>query len=375
MKTIYLFFLLFTLALLDACNKTQLNEQNNIPLGIPSDSIQEIGLIFDTIEQVPVLVVGSPGKNFIISFINNLGDDAKNLVPVQDALPIIIGDASGNRWDLSGKAVAGPLQGTKLKPTRSFIGYWFSWGTFFPGAEIYKTIPEQDQAGRPYLSGPWLIPENEVLSGGPGKDGIPALKNPKMTDIPRADYLSPEDLVLGLVANGEARAYPHRILDWHEIINDDIQGQKVAITYCPLTGTGIGWPEDSIASDATYGVSGKLYNSNLIPYDRETDSYWSQIRLDCVHGERKGEKLETIQLIETTWKTWSDMYPKTKVVSSNTGYNRNYEVYPYGDYKSSSGVYFPVSIMDSRLHPKERVHGIVINDHAKVYQFKHFDSN
>lgn len=362
-----------TCILFTECTKTQFPEKNNIPLGFPLPTSPEIGLIMDTVEQVPVLVIGSPGMNFIVSFLNDLGAGAKTLEPVQNALPVILQDSSGNRWDISGQVVEGPLEGTQLTPTQSFIGYWFSWGAFFPGADIYNKPHEPGQSVRPYLTGNWLIPESEVKNGGPGKDGIPALVNPEMLDFSNTTYLDEEDLVLGLILNGEARAYPHKILDWHEIINDGLQGNSLVITYCPLTGTGIGRSQTPSSSDVTFGVSGKLYNSNLIPYDRKTDSYWSQIRLDCIHGERKGEKLETFQLIETTWQTWSAMYPRTKVVSTNTGYSRNYDVYPYGNYKTDPGLYFPVSINDNRLHPKERVHGIIFNDKAKVYRFENFE--
>ncbi|MBN4062142.1 MAG: hypothetical protein COA57_02165 [Flavobacteriales bacterium] len=221
--------------------------------------------------------------------------------------------------------------------------------------------------------GEWLIPKNEVKDGGPGKDGIPALENPAFTDPSGATYLTDNNLVIGFISGSVIKAYPHRILDWHEIINDNVNGKKIAITYCPLTGTGIGWNRVVNGTTTTFGVSGVLYNSNLIPYDRATDSNWSQMRLDCVNGELISEKVETYQVVETTWKTWKEMYPSTKVVSENTGHNRNYGAYPYGDYiTNNSKLLFPVNNEDSRLPNKERAHGILINSKAKVYSIEEF---
>jgi hypothetical protein len=102
----------------------------------------------------------------------------------------------------------------------------------------------------------WLIPKNEVFDGGPGKDGIPALTNPETIIPGNASFLSDGDLVLGFASGGQARAYPHRILDWHEIINDDLNGVSVAVIYCPLTGTGIGWDRNLPSGQkTTFGVS------------------------------------------------------------------------------------------------------------------------
>ena len=222
-------------------------------------------------------------------------------------------------------------------------------------------------------SSDWLIPKNQVLDGGPGKDGIPALENPISTGINEIDYLADNDLVIGFQFEGQVRAYPHKILDWHEIINDDLNGGKVAITYCPLTGTGIAWDRLIRGETTTFGVSGLLYNTNLIPYDRLTDSNWSQIRLDCVNGTLSGKEIKTFHLVETTWKTWKEMFPNSSVVTSNTGYSRNYSQYPYGDYKSNNfKLLFPVTPTDERLPKKERVLGLVQNKKAKVYRFSQF---
>lgn len=221
----------------------------------------------------------------------------------------------------------------------------------------------------------WLISVDQIYDGGPGKDGIPALSQPAMTSAGHASYLSDDDLVLGIVLGEEARAYPHAILDWHEIANDLIDGTPVSITYCPLTGSGIAWDRVVSGKKTTFGVSGLLYNSNLIPYDRETDSHWSQMKLQCVSGPLMGHYAGVHKVLETTWKTWKELFPHTTVVSPNTGHVRPYGTYPYGDYKESDRLLFPVSNDDRRLSRKERVLGVIVAGKAKVYPIAAFSDD
>lgn len=228
------------------------------------------------------------------------------------------------------------------------------------------------ESGGLELKGEWLIPVGQVYDGGPGKDGIPALTNPRFVSPQEASYLTDNDLVIGVRIGTEARAYPHPILDWHEIINDEIGTTAFAITYCPLTGSGIAWDRVLNGTKTTFGVSGLLYNTNLIAYDRATNSNWSQMRLQCVNGPLIRTKPRAYSIIETTWKTWKELHPQTVVVSSNTGYSRPYGVYPYGNYKESPDIIFPISHDDSRLPRKERVHGIIVDGRTKVYRITTF---
>ena len=225
--------------------------------------------------------------------------------------------------------------------------------------------------------GIWTIPGDEVRDGGPGKDGIPAIDNPSFLTIGEVDFLSDEDLLLVSDYGGEIRGYSHIVLDWHEIINDEVNGTAhLAITYCPLTGTGIGWNRQINDSTlTTFGVSGLLYNSNLIPYDRETDSNWSQMQLECVNGELISAKIETYPLLETNWKTFKALFPNGQVNSLSTGHNRTYGISPYGDYNTNDNLLFSVSNLDTRLHPKERVLGVIDSSTARVYRFDDFDGS
>jgi len=223
--------------------------------------------------------------------------------------------------------------------------------------------------------GAWLIPKDEVRDGGPGKDGIPSIDSPNFIAVNQVNFLSNDDLIIGLKIGDEVRGYPHPILDWHEIINDQIGNDAVAVTYCPLTGTAVGWDRVINGKTTTFGVSGLLYNSNLLPYDRETDSNWSQMRLDCVHGELKGTEINTYHLLETDWETWKKKFPDSKVVSTETGFNRNYDNYPYGSYRTDSQLIFGVDNSDDdRLARKERVYGAIIFGRVKTYRFSSFSS-
>jgi len=217
----------------------------------------------------------------------------------------------------------------------------------------------------------WLIPISEVRDGGPGRDGIPSLDNPIFISSTSVSYLDDDDLVIGIVNNGEVKVYPHLILDWHEVVNDEIGGEAFVISYCPLTGTAFGWKNQN----STFGVSGLLYNANLILYDRVTNSNWSQLSLQCVNGELIGSVPETISVIETNWRIMKKLYPNISVLSLNTGFSRSYGVYPYGDYRTNNDSFiFPVNVLNSALPNKERVFVVIDDGISKVFRFSDFNS-
>ena len=218
----------------------------------------------------------------------------------------------------------------------------------------------------------WLIPREEIKDGGPGKDGIPSVDSPQLVTASSISYLADDDLVIGVKIGNVVRAYPHPILDWHEIINDGIGTDKYSIVYCPLTGTGMSWNRKIDGVTTTFGVSGLLYNSNIIPFDRNSDSNWSQMLLKSVNGDKAGKAVQVNKSLETTWKTWQAMYPQTTVVSTNTGFNRNYENYPYGSYKTNNNLLFSITNSDTRLPKKERVAGVISGGNARVYRFGSF---
>jgi hypothetical protein len=223
--------------------------------------------------------------------------------------------------------------------------------------------------------GSWLIPLSEIRDGGPGRDGIPSIDSPKFLELNdfRSSYIRDDDLVVGMVVGDEIRAYPHLILDYHEIVNDELEGIPITLNYCPLTGTAFGWSSESDHSFSTFGVSGLLYNANLILYDRLTGSLWSQLRLQCVNGSQIGDTPTLARIVETTWAMWRTMYPNTKIMSLDTGFARDYGTYPYGPYKTNHSYFvFRATPINTALPNKLRVHAIIENDASKVYRFEGF---
>ncbi|NNE32576.1 MAG: DUF3179 domain-containing protein [Winogradskyella sp.] len=220
----------------------------------------------------------------------------------------------------------------------------------------------------------WLIPVNEVVDGGPGKDGIPSIDNPNFESANSVSFLSNDELVIGVKIGNVIKAYPHYVLDWHEIVNDSFNTTNSTISYCPLTGTAFAWNSMAGNTFSTFGVSGLLYNANLILYDRETDSNWSQILQKCVNGELIGSEPQKISVIETNWETWKNSFPNSQVLTTQTGFSKPYGTYPYGPYKTDHDFFiFNPSILNNALPNKERVYAIFNNDQSKVYRFSQFN--
>lgn len=207
-----------------------------------------------------------------------------------------------------------------------------------------------------------------VVSGGPPKDGIPPIDRPQyITAQAAAEVLRPNDVVFGVDYHGIVKAYPQRILVWHEIVNEVFAGEPVAITYCPLTGSTIGYMGRSAVDSAalTFGTSGRLVNSNLLMYDRQTDGRWPQILGVAIQGPNQGSALDEFPVVWTTWAQWQEQYPETLVLSEQTGHSRPYDLDPYGSYTeaqqgyyASSGVIFPVMAESDFLPPKTVVMGV-----------------
>ncbi|MFU8833156.1 MAG: DUF3179 domain-containing protein, partial [Wenzhouxiangella sp.] len=179
-------------------------------------------------------------------------------------------------------------------------------------------------------------------------------------------WLNDADQVIGVYRNGIARAYPQSILVWHEIVNDQFDDEAIAVTYCPLTGTALGFE----LGDDELGVSGRLINSNLIMYNRQTDTYWPQILAAGIEGPQKGRGLREIRVVWTDWAAWRSRHPETEVLSRRTGFARNYRRDPYGGYGPKSGYYagggtlFPVFERSDRFDEKYEIFGFRTTDQA-----------
>jgi len=214
-----------------------------------------------------------------------------------------------------------------------------------------------------------VIDRADLISGGPPKDGIPSIDNPKFTNIDEAKWLSDDAEVFILIVNDTTRIYPQPILVWHEIVNDNIEGLLVAITYCPLCGSSLAYKRVINGEPVEFGTTGLLYNSNLVMYDRLTDSYWTQIRGEAVIGELSGMKLEKLPLQVMKWKDAKIRFPQAKVLSKQTGFSRNYGTDPYIDYYKREEILFPVKNAQSKydLGTKTIVIGLTINNESRAY--------
>jgi hypothetical protein len=211
------------------------------------------------------------------------------------------------------------------------------------------------------------IPRSQLLPGGPPRDGIPALTDPAFVTASRASFLKDDDRVLGVAYNGAAKAYPLLIMNWHEIVNDHFSGVPVAVTYCPLCYTGMAFKAEFEGRRQTFGVSGLLYNSDVVLYDRQTESLWSQLMERAISGPRRGQRLEPVPVFNTTWGDWRRRHPETVVLSTSTGYKRDYRRDPYVGYAQSADLMFPVEFRSKGHHPKQPVLGVVIDGQAKAY--------
>ena len=209
--------------------------------------------------------------------------------------------------------------------------------------------------------------------GAPGdiKDKIPSIDSPKFVTVAEADdWIEDDELILVFKKDDVTRVYPFQILVWHEIVNDEINGEPILITYCPLCGSGIVYERKIQGEEVEFGTSGKLYNTNLIMYDRRTETYWQQIGGMAILGPLTGLKLKLLDSNVVGWGEFKNLNPDAEVLSQNTGFPRSYGRDPYGNYNTDSGFYFPVDEQDTKsgIHPKNIVFGIEINGVFKAYR-------
>ena len=219
----------------------------------------------------------------------------------------------------------------------------------------------------------------EIVWGGVKKDGIPALVNAEQIPVAEATYLTDRELVFGVSINGDSRAYPLRILDWHEMFNDVVGGVPVSLAYCTLCGSGILFDTrvPGRREPFVFGSSGLLYRSNKLMYDTETESLWNQFTGRPVVGELTGSgiELKILPVVITSWKDWLAAHPDTTVLSLDTGFERDYRPgQPYGTYFASPELMFPAVVRDRRLDPKDRIFVLRDGDNEMAWAISVFGS-
>ena len=245
---------------------------------------------------------------------------------------------------------------------------------FFLALLISQSVCAQEYNGFDLSNS--LIDKKDIVQGGPPRDGIPSISSPNYVGASDADFINDNDIVLGLTIAGNAYAYPRHIMNWHEIVNDEIEDQAFVVTYCPLCGSGLAFSSYVEEQKLSFGVSGLLYNNDLIFYDNQTESLWSQIEKRSIAGKLVGEKLEQLYLEHTTWSVWRDKHPNSKVLSEDQGFKRNYRHDPYTGYDTSSQVFFKtLRQTPNEYHTKEKVLGVEVGELSKAYPFSELRAN
>jgi hypothetical protein len=218
------------------------------------------------------------------------------------------------------------------------------------------------------------VPLEEIVSGGPPRDGIPAIDRPQFVSVDEAnDWLSPREPVVLVTEGDEARAYPLQILIWHEIVNDVVGGLPVAVTYCPLCNTALAFERQLNGKLLDFGTTGRLRHSDLVMYDRQTESWWQQATGEGIVGQLAGRKLEPVSAPLVSWKTFKSSHPNGLVLSRETGHDRPYGENPYSRYDDPNGS--PIADFfrgrrDPRLPAMERVVAVSIGGKDVAYSFR-----
>lgn len=207
-----------------------------------------------------------------------------------------------------------------------------------------------------------------LINGGPSRDGVAPIEDPQFISVEEVgDFLEDASPVFVLEMNGEVKVYPQKILVWHEVVNDAVGGEPVAITYSPLSGSVVGFSRRINEQETTFGTSGYLLNSNLVLYDRATKTLWPQVLGMGIAGDGRGEVLGRVPVFWSTWKDVRDSYPEALILSENTGFTRSYGYDPYGSYLESGTYYdaggplFPVMHEDDRFSAKTVMIGMIFD--------------
>jgi hypothetical protein len=216
-----------------------------------------------------------------------------------------------------------------------------------------------------------VVPLEEFQSGGPPKDGIPAIDAPRYTRASEVDFLEDREPVILITIDGESRAYPLQILTWHEIVNTRLGDTPVAVTFCPLCNTAIAFDRRVDGEVLDFGTTGKLRDSDLVMYDRQTESWWQQFGGEALVGELAGKELRQLPARIVSWREFRSMHPSGLVLNRDTGFVRDYGTNPYAGYDdvASSPIFATRNEDDDRLPPKERVVYVEVGKQAFAVPF------
>ncbi len=258
-----------------------------------------------------------------------------------------------------------------MKTLRPYILAWFFIALIAVSCDSVSTNSEtnNDDSG----GNSWLIPENQIFVGA-GRDAIPSIDDPSFKPVNEITFIDDDELILGIKIDGLIKGYPHQILNYHEIINDRVANIPIAFTFCPLTGSGMAWKRVVNGRETTFGVSGLIHKNNLIAYDRDTENFWSQMLEMSIKGSLQSEKTNSYSVVEMNWSAWKKAFPESMILSGETGFDRNYRVYPYGrNYnQNNENIVFPIHREDDRLERKTLANGIFYDTNLHVFPIEYF---
>ncbi len=215
------------------------------------------------------------------------------------------------------------------------------------------------------------VPLSEITSGGPPRDGIPPIDQPRFETVDQANrWLNAREPVIHIAIGSDVRAYPLQILTWHEIVNDEVGGVPVAVTFCPLCNTGIAFDRSLDGRTLDFGTSGNLRHSDLVMWDRQTESWWQQITGEAIVGELTGRQLQMLPATIVAWEAFAGQFPHGRVLSRDTGFDRSYGDNPYVGYDQVDNPPFLFDgELDGRLPPKERVVTVSLGGEDVAFPF------
>ncbi|NNE26224.1 MAG: DUF3179 domain-containing protein [Saprospiraceae bacterium] len=318
------------------------------------------------------LKVESNAYGFVIIF--ELTDEMANhtFEASVEIFPSILKDEEGGHWNIFGECISGPFEGQRLKATNATYAYWFTWINLFENywfngeIKMNNPIPVDDPS--------WNI-STDYVNEGAIFDAIPSIDDPQFETLSfkecleNYNFLSENDLVIVASLNGETKVYPIKILDHHEIVNDLLGGEPIVVSYAPYTGSPAVHLGNYKNEEYTFGVSGQVYMNNMLLFDRQTFSFWSQLLNRVVTGELLGAELQPVSFVQLKWGTWKNAADNYTILSEDQGFEKDYRTPKFDNYiANDSFIPFDVPVADDSQLNKSLFYGLSIANEVRLYQ-------
>lgn len=321
------------------------------------------------------LKLESSTLNFIITFELDGKSESFTFKASREAFPVVMEDEEGGLWNVFGECISGPYNGSQLKPATATLAYWFSWINHF---QIYSFNGIMKENASYDIDDPgWNIP-TEFVNQGAKFDAIPSIDNPLFDVVSFKDalvdydFLREDDKVIVVSLDGETKVYPIKVLDQHEIVNDVLGELPIVVSYAPYTGSPAVHIRRINGEDRSFGVSGQIYMNNMLMFDRETGSFWSQLLNRAVTGSMIGTELEPVSFILTNWSSWMNAADEYMVLSENQGFDLDYRTPKFDNYIArDTFLPFDVPVIDDRQLNKALIYGISSANEVRLYTPPH----